>query len=115
MARWINVTKAPFDYRWPDRSAITAFKENGDHFVKDEVADFAVANGYASEGKGNPKSRSSKGGKKRVRARNPRSRKAKEKAPAKAADMGAAAGLGNGDVPAADRPADRPGVDSDAG
>ena len=109
MARWINVTKAPFDYRWPDRSAITAFTSTGDHFVKDELADFAVAKGYASEGKGNPKSRSSKGGPKRVR------RAKRETAPAKTANVESAARVGNADVPAADRSADRPGVDHDAG
>jgi hypothetical protein len=53
MARWITVTKAPFDYVWPGRSAITAFAEKdlGEHFVKDEIADFAVKGGFAKEGK----------------------------------------------------------------
>jgi len=40
VARWITIIKAPFDYRWPDRSAITAFSATGEHMVKDEIADF---------------------------------------------------------------------------
>lgn len=111
MARWINIAEkaVPFDYRWPDRSAITAFTVAGDHFVKDEIADFAIERGYASEGKADEASRSSKSGARRVRRA-----KRKETAPAKTADVGTAEGLGDVDVPAADRPADRAGVDSDA-
>ena len=108
--RWINVTK-PFDYHWPDRSALTAFTDRdlGDHFVKDELADFAVANGYATEGKADAKSRSSKGGPRRVRSRR------KEPPAAKAADTGAAAAMGDADAADADRAADRPAMDHDAG
>lgn len=51
MARRITVHTVPFDYRWPDRSALTAFTEPGEYFVKDEVADFATAKGYATEGR----------------------------------------------------------------
>ncbi len=51
MPRWITITKVPFDYRWPDASAITAFTEAGELFVKDEVADYAIGKGYATEGK----------------------------------------------------------------
>lgn len=110
MARWINVAK-PFDYHWPDRSAITAFTERelGDHFVKDEIADFAVAKGYASEGKADAKSRSSKGGPRRVRSRR------KELPAAKAPDTGAATAVGDADAADADRPVDRAAVDHDAG
>jgi hypothetical protein len=50
--RWIAVRK-PFDYHWPGRAAVTAFAEAdlGEHYVKAEVADHAVAGGFASEGK----------------------------------------------------------------
>ncbi len=53
MARWITVKPAavPFDYRWPDASAITAFTKPGEEYVKDEIADYAVGKGFATEGK----------------------------------------------------------------
>lgn len=53
MARWITIKKGavPFDYRWPDATAYTAFTTAGEEFVKDEVADWAVEQGYATEGK----------------------------------------------------------------
>jgi hypothetical protein len=62
MARWITVRK-PFDYQWPGRGAITAFSEQhlGEHFVKDEIADFAIEKGYATEGKVDEAARSPKG------------------------------------------------------
>lgn len=61
MARWITV-RLPFDFHWPSR-AVTAFgPENlAEHFVKDELADFAVENGYATEGKVDEAARSTKG------------------------------------------------------
>jgi hypothetical protein len=83
MPRWITVRQA-FDYHWPDRSALTAFSEAdcGDHFVKDELADFAVEKGYATEGKVNASARSTKGtGKRRTNRR-------KGAPAAKAADRG---------------------------
>jgi hypothetical protein len=69
MPRWITVRK-PFDYTWPSR-AITHYSADdlGDHHVKDEVADFAVANGYATEGKVDEASRSTKGKKGRRTAK----------------------------------------------
>jgi hypothetical protein len=51
MARWITITKVPFDYKWPNATAYTHFKTLGEELVKDEVADFAVSKGYATEGK----------------------------------------------------------------
>jgi hypothetical protein len=50
-SRWITV-RARFDYRWPS-GAITHWSvaDLGAHRVKNEVADFAVAKGYAVEGK----------------------------------------------------------------
>lgn len=65
MARWINVKK-PFSYHWRDFSAMTDFvgpRDIGDHYVKDEIADYAVKHGYASEGKKKASSRSTKGSK----------------------------------------------------
>lgn len=110
MARWITVRK-PFDFTWPSR-AITAFSERdlGEHLVKDELADFAVAGGYATEGKADEAARSRKGtGAKRVR----RARKGAKAA--KAADTGPAAIVGNENASDADRAAGRPAVDHDAG
>lgn len=106
MARWISIAK-PFNYHWPDRSAVTHFADIGDHFVKDEVADFAVERGYASEGKADASSRSRKGKKAK--------RRTKEAPAAKAADTGTAAPMGNQNAAGADRSADRPAVDHDAG
>jgi hypothetical protein len=50
-SRWITV-KRRFDYRWPS-GAITHWSDDdlGEHRVRNEVADFAVGNGYAVEGK----------------------------------------------------------------
>lgn len=65
MARWITIKAdaVPFDYRWPDRSALTAFAIPGEQMVKDEVADWAVKKGFASEGKAEGSiARSTKGG-----------------------------------------------------
>jgi hypothetical protein len=100
MARWITVRK-PFDFHWPSR-AITAFREEhlGDHFVKDEVADFAVEKGYASEGKADEASRSSKG------------RRAKS---GKASDTGTVAAVDHASAADDDRSADRQPLDPDAG
>lgn len=111
MARWIHVSQ-PFDYRWPDLSAITHFHDQalGDQFVKDEVADFAVEKGYATEGKLDEASRSSKGtGKRKSRSRK------KEQPAAKAADAQSVDRMGDEDHADADRAADRPAMDSDAG
>lgn len=112
MARWVNVTK-PFDYRWPGLPALTAFtaRELGDQFVKDEIADFAVAMGYASEGKADASSRSLKGG----NARRVRRSRRKEAPAATPADTGGTAPVGDADAADADRPADRPPMDHDAG
>jgi hypothetical protein len=100
MARWITVRK-PFDYHWPGRSAVTTFREEhlGDHFVKDEVADFAVSGGYATEGKADETSRSSKG----KRAKN-----------AKTADDRPDDAVAQPDMADADRSAGRQPVDPDA-
>lgn len=107
MPRWITVTKAPFDYRWPDRSAITAFTANGEFLVKDEVADFAVKRGYATEGKANgSKTRSTKG-KTRRRAR------AKVRPDVPAADNGQDARVDGARLADADRPDVQLSVDPD--
>jgi hypothetical protein len=100
MARWVTVRK-PFDYHWPGRSAVTVFRDAdlGDKFVKDEVADFAIGQGYADEGKADEASRSTKG----KRAKN-----------AKAADTGPKPRVDHESVADADRAADRQPLDSDA-
>jgi len=105
MPRWINLIGAPFDYHWPDRSAVTHYSENGDFFVKDEVADYAVKRGLALEGKADAASRSRKG-KTPARKRPTRGRASNARAVPPVGDKG---------VPAADRPAGRPAVDTDAG
>lgn len=110
MARWITV-RQPFNYHWPDRSAVTHFKEPGDQFVKDEVADFAVKKGYATEGKVDGSSRSSKGGKPKVR----KARAKKDAPPVEAADHGPAEGVDHADHADADRPDDGRIVDGAAG
>jgi hypothetical protein len=108
MARWITVKKAPFDYRFPYRTAITAFTDPGEYFVKDEVAEFAVRNGYAREGKADAFARSHKG-------RGARRSRRKETAAAKAADDQPGTGVGDAYPADPDRTADRPAVDRDAG
>jgi hypothetical protein len=109
MPRWITVRK-PFDYRWPGRAAVTAFREAdlGEHLVKAEVADFAVGNGYATDGKLDGSARSRKG---RRRAARPK----KDAAPAEAADTGTVAPVDNPAAADVDRAADRPPVDDHAG
>jgi hypothetical protein len=102
VARWITIIKAPFDYRWPDRSAITAFSETGEHMVKDEIADFAVRSGYAIEGKADPSVRSTKGKRPRRRART-------------AANAKPGASVGDADAPRARRSSHRASVAGDAG
>ena len=111
MPRWITVRQR-FDYRWPS-GAVTHFSQAdlGDHFVKDELADFAVERDYATEGKVDGSARSRKGGKKRIAAR----RRKQEAAAAKAPDARPADRVDVQDVPAARGSADRPAVDSDAG
>jgi hypothetical protein len=108
MAHWITIRK-PFDYRWPS-GAITFFAEPGEQMVKNEVADFAVDNGYATEGKADgSEARSTKGGRKRRSSR-------KREAPAAAtADTGPADRLGDADIPPDDRAADGGELDRDAG
>jgi hypothetical protein len=108
MARWIHVAKQ-FDYSWPDRSAVTHFHDQalGDQFVKDEIADFAVERGYATEGKLDTASRSTKGtGKRKSRAK---------KEPPAAADAGSDDTVDQPSLADADQSSDRPAVDRDAG
>lgn len=108
MARWITVL-TPFDYRWPDRTAITAFTQTGEHMVKDEIADYATKKGYAIEGKIDATARSVKGGKgKRVRTR-------RRKGPSTAANAKPGSSMGNANTSRARRSADRATVADDAG
>jgi hypothetical protein len=112
MARWITV-RAPFNFTWPSR-AVTHFADAdlGEHMVKDELADFAVKKGYATEGKLDGSARSRKGnGKKAARRRAAK----KEPSPAKTADTGAEPGVADASVAAADRAAGGSAVDPDAG
>jgi len=108
MPRWITVRK-PFDYHWPGRAAITAFREDhlGEHFVKDELADFAVAAGYATEGKVDEAARSRKGN-------GGKPRRARRAATAKAAKPRAVSPMADESPPDDDRAAGGPAVDPDA-
>lgn len=112
MARWITVHR-PFDYHWPGQSAVTAFRDADEYFVKDEVADFAVERGHATEGKlkGSTK-RSSKG----TTARPKRAKAApKGTAAAKTADSRSDDPVAGAHLADDDRPAGGDGVDPDAG
>jgi len=113
-SRWITV-RQPFDYRWPS-GAITAFRiaDAGEHLVKNELADFAVERGYATEGKVDGSARSKKGGKKRVRRAN-KAAVSKEASPATTADTGSATGMGGQNPSDADSATDGRPVDSAAG
>jgi hypothetical protein len=51
MARRVNFIKVPFNYKWPGVSAVSCIREAGELLVKDEVADAAVAAGFATETK----------------------------------------------------------------
>lgn len=111
--RWITIHQ-PFDYRWPDRSALTAFSEAGEFMVKGEVADFAVAQGFASEGKArDSKSKSAKA--RRTRKRTAPRKAAKPVADAAPADLAADNGLDGAGLAGDDRADIRPGPDQDAG
>lgn len=106
--RWITICQ-PFDYRW-HHAAVTAFRHMGPYFAKAEVADFAVGKGYATEGKADGAACSQKGGKKRIR------RASKKGIPAATAtDAGPATPVDHQGPVDADRAADRPAVDHDAG
>jgi hypothetical protein len=105
-SRWITVRQS-FNFYWPSR-AVTHFSEAdlGEHLVKNELADFAVAKGYATEGKLDGSAKSRKGR---------RSKPRKDKPAATTADTGAVPAVGDTSAADTDRPADRPAVDSDAG
>lgn len=106
MPRWITVRER-FDYRWPDRPAVTNFPA-GEHFVKDEVADFGVGKGYAVEGRlDGSEARSAKSG--------PARRAKKGKRTAKAADSGPSDRVDQPDLAAPDRADDRDAVADPAG
>lgn len=89
-SRWITV-RSRFDYRWPS-GAITHFSDRdlGEHKVKNELADFAVEKGYATEGK------------------------LEEQSSGQAADNGSGNAVDHADGADAGRPADRPPLDPDA-
>jgi hypothetical protein len=95
--RWITI-RQKFDYAW-SRISISAFTP-GEHLVKAEVADYAVAKGYATEGKADgSEAKASKG--KRERVKKP----AKAVTPAGNAgtDTGNDAGVGRAHLAADDR------------
>jgi hypothetical protein len=82
MAQWINV-KRGFEYniagpkgRGIVSTVVFTDKHLGDHFVKDEIAEFATTKGHASKGKAKASSRSTKGGKRTTAAPRTTSRKA---------------------------------------
>ena len=110
--RWITVRKA-FDYHWPGRSAVTAFRDPGEYMVKAEVADFAVDHGHATEGKADGSEARSRKGK------TPRGKRAKAaakgSAAAKAADNRRDDAVAEPDMAVPDRPDDGDAVAEDAG
>ena len=108
MARWITIIKTPFDHRWPS-GAITHYTKTGEFLVKDEVAERAVARGYAFEGKASDIRSSKTAGAGRVR------RARKEPAAAKTANIGGTAGVAAAHLPDDDRPAYGRGLDPAAG
>lgn len=112
MARWITVRSA-FDYRWPGRNAVTEFNTPGEFMVKDEVADFAIAKGFATEGKAEGSTTRSVKGKTRRR----RAAKVAEKGAAtvEASNAGPVPPVADADAADADRAADRSPVDQPAG
>lgn len=107
-SRWITVRQS-FDYYWSHR-AVTHFSnaDLGEHLVKNEMADFAVEKGYATEGKLDGSAKSRKG-------KRPRSKSRKGKPPAKTADIGAEPPVGDAGAADADRAAGGASVDPDAG
>jgi hypothetical protein len=112
MARWITVRRR-FDYHWPGRSALTAFRDPGEYMVKDEVADFAVANGHATEGKlAGSKARSRKG---KTETHNRGKAAAKGSAAAETADNRPGDRVAEPDLAVPDRPDDRASVDQPSG
>jgi hypothetical protein len=114
-SRWITI-RQKFDYYWPGRTAITAYVP-AEIRVLDEVADFAVAKGYATEGKADGSDATPPAPKKATRRRKPakKAAPAKEIAAATTADTGPAEGVGDSPVPDVDSAVDRSGVDHDAG
>jgi len=111
-SRWITV-REPFDYYWPGRQAVTHYSEPGEIRVKNEVADFAVAKGKATEGKvdGSDATPPPKKAKRKTKAK----KASKVAGDATTADTRAVAPVGDQGAADADRSADRPAVDSDAG
>lgn len=47
MAKRIRVTRVPFNYYWPKVSAVSCINQLGPALVKDEIAEAAIARGYA--------------------------------------------------------------------
>lgn len=109
MARWITVTK-PFNFSF-SRSAALHFAEHPqfpfprEEYVKDEVADFAVARGYATEGKARGSATKSRKGK----TASPKRARTTRNAPS--ANRRSVASVGSADVPTADSAGDGSGVD----
>lgn len=86
MARRINVTK-PFEFRWPGAVAFTVFavKDLGEHTVKDELANYAIERGFATEVGAKKKAPSKAKSTAKKTAAKPRTRRAKTKATAPSA------------------------------
>lgn len=104
MARWITVTKAPFDHKFAGRQAYMHFTENGEFYVKDEVADDIVARKLGAEGKASEKP---------VRKRKSATPKPKAVKPVSdATDTGPADGVDRADLAAADSADSEPPVDA---
>jgi hypothetical protein len=114
-SRWITV-REPFNYYWPSR-AVTHFSADdlGEHRVKNEVADFAIAQGKATEGKVDGSEATPPPARKRkVKRVTKRKAAGKTAGSAKASDSGPVAPVGDESAADADRAADRPSVAADA-
>lgn len=110
-SRWITVRET-YNHYWPSR-AVTHYTP-GEYRVKNEVADGAIAKGKATEGRADG-SEATAAKKPKHSRKTSTKRRAKVAGNAEASDTGTVAAMGDTGVSDADRPADRPPVDSDAG
>lgn len=108
--RRINVTKVPFNFQWPGTRHMSVIRELGEALVKDEVADAAVAKGYAKEMDPAPKAAKAAPRKKATPAKKP----AKPKADAATANPGPSDRVDRDDLAPADSADGEPPV-ADAG
>lgn len=117
MPRWITITQE-FNYRWPGVQAVTHFRATPAHpipreeLVKDDVADFAIAKGFATEGRADGSTAKSR--KSGPPAKTRRRKTGKAKVDAAPADHGPDDGVDGAGVADDDRASLRGAVDPDA-